>query len=688
MYSVFELLKVQRFPFGLFLCLLFGGASALLIPLHKPWKQTFTKKSLIQISMYSLLLIFNMGFWCAGLTYFGPLRTVLVGDYSDHVFIIFMTCLTGRSSTNSTRVKGLGLIFLAYFILYFFGGNPSEEVHENKEDGTAIIVSPEISFWIFTLSERTVGAICLFISVIIGFIRTKVAKKSFGLFFARSRDKQLFAIGVFVSFLMLSPIALFETLWSVEVRNVYFWTTTITIVLAVLFLVVLDYYIEWAGRSYLKKTTLTRMSLSIGFVVALVVDVLWSWGQFHFSTFLIYACMFLAYGMLFTVRDSGLETSNDSILPTTSKPLNYGSISTDNLFALSSLKGVVAQILSDKNSRKIFGYLAINLTFMFVELLYGFWTNSLGLISDAFHMLFDCTALAIGLYASVVSKLDPNRSFTYGYGRVEVLSGFLNGIFLCFIAFTIFLKSVERLFDPPHINTDRLLLVSVLGLLVNLIGIFAFHGSHGHSHGGDSSHGHAKKDHAHSEKKKSDDHKNHSHSHSHSHGHGHNHEKKKKKQKHDDEGHSENLYGIFLHIVADTLGSVGVIISSLLIDHFGWIRSDPLCSLILSIIIFLSIRPLLSSTAKVLLQRTPERLEKTFPKIYSQICSVPGVLGCKDVHFWANTSSYVVGSIHVTVEPSANEQRIRKQIHGLLKDNKVKHITVQINKEISGINQN
>jgi zinc transporter 5/7 len=56
---------------------------------------------------------------------------------------------------------------------------------------------------------------------------------------------------------------------------------------------------------------------------------------------------------------------------------------------------------------------------MFVELIYGFWTNSLGLISDAFHMLFDCTALAIGLYASVISKWEPNRIFTYGYNLSE-----------------------------------------------------------------------------------------------------------------------------------------------------------------------------------------------------------------------------------------------------------------------------
>jgi len=206
---------------------------------------------------------------------------------------------------------------------------------------------------------------------------------------------------------------------------------------------------------------------------------------------------------------------------------------------------------------------------MFVELVYGFWTNSLGLISDAFHMLFDSTALAIGLYASVISKWEPNRIFTYGYGRVEVLSGFINGIFLCFIAFSIFIKSIERLIQPQEVSTEKLLLVSVLGLCVNLVGIVAFHGAH--SHGG--GHGHS-----HGAKKKEDDHADgHAHNDKHHGHHGH---------KEEEEEHSENLYAIFLHILADTLGSVGVIISSLLIDWYGWLIVDPICSLCISLAIF------------------------------------------------------------------------------------------------------
>ena len=85
------------------------------------------------------------------------------------------------------------------------------------------------------------------------------------------------------------------------------------------------------------------------------------------------------------------------------------SINMNNLYRL------WRHILDDSTSRRIFVFLTINFTFMFVEVVYGFWTNSLGLISDAGHMLFDCMALAIGLFASYVSTLKPNKKYTYGY---------------------------------------------------------------------------------------------------------------------------------------------------------------------------------------------------------------------------------------------------------------------------------
>merc|ERR1712112_210256 len=148
--------------------------------------------------------------------------------------------------------------------------------------------------------------------------------------------------------------------------------------------------------------------------------------------------------------------------------------------------------MSDPNSRNLLGFLMLNLTFAFVELFYGVWTNSLGLISDSFHMFFDCTGLLAGLVATVITKWRANDKYSYGYVRAEVLAGFVNGLFLLFIAFFILSEAVERLVEPPEVKHERLLVVSVLGFLVNLVGIFCFqHGGHGHSHGGGGDHGHS-----------------------------------------------------------------------------------------------------------------------------------------------------------------------------------------------------
>ena len=118
-------------------------------------------------------------------------------------------------------------------------------------------------------------------------------------------------------------------------------------------------------------------------------------------------------------------------------------------------------------------------------------------------MFFDCLALAMGLFASVMATWPSNDIYTYGcvsalplppsahpaharsYSRVETLSGFANGIFLCLISVFIVFEAVERLLDPPEMNTGQLLTVSAVGLAVNLVGMVATgHGHHGHSHGG------------------------------------------------------------------------------------------------------------------------------------------------------------------------------------------------------------
>ena len=105
-------------------------------------------------------------------------------------------------------------------------------------------------------------------------------------------------------------------------------------------------------------------------------------------------------------------------------------------------------MMADKDSRRIFYFMryaitpelrkfntnkvnpSLNFTFMMVQAFYGYLTDSLGLLSDSIHMFFDCLALAVGLFASVASKWPPSERFPYGFGKIESLSGFGNGVFL------------------------------------------------------------------------------------------------------------------------------------------------------------------------------------------------------------------------------------------------------------------
>lgn len=369
---------------------------------------------------------------------------------------------------------------------------------------------------------------------------------------------------------------------------------------------------------------------------------------------------------------------------------------------LLKLSGWFRAILADKTSRNLFFFLCLNLSFAFVELSYGLWSNSLGLISDSFHMFFDCTALLAGLAASVISRWRSNDSFSYGYVRAEVLAGFVNGLFLIFTAFFIFSEGVERALEPPDVHHDRLLPVSVAGLLVNLVGIFVFqHGGHGHSHGdgghghshslfnGSLNHGHDKHDqHGHSHG--GDGHEGHGHEgHGHSHG-GHGHSHGGHGHSHDDphchdelhtpgKGSSKQiLQGVLLHIIADTLGSIGVIISALLMQKYDLMIADPICSMLIALLIGVSVVPLLRESIGILMQRTPPSLDHTLPECYQRVQQLQGVYNLQEPHFWTLCTDVYVGTLKLLVAPDADRRWILSQTHNIFTQAGVRQLYVQI----------
>jgi zinc transporter 5/7 len=238
------------------------------------------------------------------------------------------------------------------------------------------------------------------------------------------------------------------------------------------------------------------------------------------------------------------------------------------------------------------------------------------------------------------------------------------------------LVSVEIVFDAIHrlnegyelTRLNELLIVSILGFLVNMIGLTAFgHAHHGHSHGHSHDHSH---DHSHTHSQ------NHSHNHSlnHSHSHSHNHSDSSNSNAHFSDNHShkhshdnielsnpntpalfgpphsapptpfpvvdlhshtnENMEGIFLHILADALGSVAVIISTLLTKYNSWSGWDPLASCMIAILIFFSAIPLVKSSGLKLLLALSDEAEYRCRGVLQGISELMGIVGYAGVRFW------------------------------------------------------
>jgi len=206
---------------------------------------------------------------------------------------------------------------------------------------------------------------------------------------------------------------------------------------------------------------------------------------------------------------------------------------------------------------------SLTTAFFLVEIIVGYLTNSMALVADSFHMLSDIAALVIAFISVRMAPKSWSKN-TFGWARAEVLGALVNAVFLVALCFSITVESLKRFYEPEPIHDPKLILwVGTMGLVVNLVGLCLFHehgSSHGHSHGiSRSTHSHltdlADKD---PEKEGipeitySGSEKSGGHGHSHAH-HGHSHD-----------AANMNMRGVFLHVMADALGSVIVIISALI----------------------------------------------------------------------------------------------------------------------------
>jgi zinc transporter 5/7 len=315
---------------------------------------------------------------------------------------------------------------------------------------------------------------------------------------------------------------------------------------------------------------------------------------------------------------------------------------------------------------------------MAVQAFYGYVTDSLGLLSDSIHMFFDCVALGIGLFAAVASKWPPSERFPYGFGKIETLSGFGNGVFLILISVEIMTEACERMIEGRETKRlGELFVISTLGLLVNLVGMMAFghhHHGHGHSHG----HSHGCNGHAHEDK--------HSHNHGHSHSHQHHDEKPSHTHGHSHSHDNENMHGIYLHVLADTLGSAAVIASTVLTHFWKWSGWDPLASFLIAVLILLSALPLVKSSARRLLLTIPPETEYSLRETLSGITGLRGVVSYAAPKFWVDDRNAVssadklLGVMHVVAAKGADMEDVRDRVRNYLLEHNI-DVTLQVERE-------
>lgn len=296
--------------------------------------------------------------------------------------------------------------------------------------------------------------------------------------------------------------------------------------------------------------------------------------------------------------------------------------------------------------------------------------------------------------------------------------GDINAYLSCrLISVEIVYEAIERLAEGSEMKRiGELLTVSSLGLVVNLVGMTAFgHAHHGHSHGGHSHAGHS--DHSHANHDEKTDHAHHAHHHHHGtndHGHLHDHlhahptpsplsplssipatpltsvslqsHSNSHEHKHSHHHHhhgNENMHGIFLHVMADTLGSLAVVISTLLIHFYGWSGFDPLASCLIAILIFASAIPLVTSSARTLLLTVPPDTEFDLRESLSGVSGLRGVVGYAVPKFWLEEGEEkkVLGVIHVIAAKGADLEDVKERAVAYLRG---RHMEVLVQVERDG----
>lgn len=277
------------------------------------------------------------------------------------------------------------------------------------------------------------------------------------------------------------------------------------------------------------------------------------------------------------------------------------------------------QIAGNEGLKKIYIVsIALNLAFVLIEAGVGLWKNSLGLLSDAGHNLSDVFSLLLALIAFHLASTKPTEKFTYGYRKGSVLISLLNAVILLVAVGAILVESVHKLMAPVAVDGSAVAWTAAVGIVINGLTAFLLMK-------------HQKKD--------------------------------------------INTRGAFLHMAADTLVSVGVVISGIVIYYTGWNFIDPIIGIVIAAVILVGTWDLLSESIRMSIDAVPESIDRA--EVLSEINEVEGVKDVHHVHIWPISTTETALTAHVVVSADAEAENVVAEIKHHLRHAGISHATIE-----------
>ncbi|MFC6053408.1 cation transporter [Acinetobacter sp. Ac_877] len=276
-------------------------------------------------------------------------------------------------------------------------------------------------------------------------------------------------------------------------------------------------------------------------------------------------------------------------------------------------------VVTEGNAKKLTFALILTSTFLVVEVIAGFMTQSLALLSDAAHMFTDAAALAIALVAIKIGKLPADSKRTFGYQRFEILAALFNASMLFVVAMYILYEAYQRFSQPPEIQSTGMMIVAVLGLIINLISMKILFSS-------------------------SQD--------------------------------SLNVKGAYLEVLSDALGSVGVIIGAAVIYFTGWMWVDTVIAVLIGFWVLPRTWILLKQSINILLEGVPEEID--IEELRNDLLNLKGVESIHQLKVWAITSKNVHLTVHLFAPNADRNELYKEALEMLTHEHSITEMTLQI----------